>query len=61
MATILSRPLGYLAVEDIEERLTLLLKAGAEAHQAVRDVGGGKLTASVKDADGNITGLIQSP
>jgi hypothetical protein len=26
-----------------------------------KDVGGGKLIASVKDADGNIIGLIQSP
>jgi hypothetical protein len=37
------------------------LDAGAEAHQGVRDVGGGKLLASVKDADGNVIGLIQSP
>jgi hypothetical protein len=35
--------------------------AGAEAQQAIKDVGGGKLIASVKDADGNIIGLIQSP
>jgi hypothetical protein len=28
--------------------------------QAVSDVGGGRLIASVKDADGNIIGLIQS-
>ena len=36
------------------------LDAGAEAHQRVRDVGGGKLVASVKDADGNVIGLLQS-
>jgi hypothetical protein len=36
------------------------LDAGAEAHQRVREVGGGKLVASVKDADGNVIGLIQS-
>jgi hypothetical protein len=29
--------------------------------QAIRDVGGGKLIASVVDADGNVTGLTQSP
>jgi hypothetical protein len=29
--------------------------------QAVQDVGGGKLIASVKDADGNNIGLIQNP
>ena len=38
-----------------------LLDTGAEAHQEVRDVGGGKLIASVKDADGNVIGLIESP
>jgi RNA polymerase sigma factor (sigma-70 family) len=35
--------------------------AGAQIQQEVRDVGGGKLIASIKDADGNITGLMQSP
>jgi predicted enzyme related to lactoylglutathione lyase len=54
-------PVGYWQVDDIEESLKLLLDAGAEAEQAVTDVGGGKLIASVKDADGNITGLVQSP
>jgi predicted enzyme related to lactoylglutathione lyase len=29
--------------------------------QEVKDVGGGKLIASVKDPDGNVIGLIQSP
>jgi hypothetical protein len=29
--------------------------------QAVKDVGGGKLIATVKDADGNLIGLIQEP
>ncbi len=54
-------PVGYWHVDDIKESLELLLDAGAEAQQAIRDVGGGKLIASVKDADGNIIGLIQSP
>jgi predicted enzyme related to lactoylglutathione lyase len=52
-------PLGYWHVDDIEESLKLLLEAGAEVQQAVRDVGGGKLIATVKDADGNIIGLLQ--
>lgn len=39
--------------------LNALLDADAEAVQAVKDVGGGKLVASVKDADGNMIGLIQ--
>jgi hypothetical protein len=29
--------------------------------EEIKDVGGGKLIASVKDADSNIIGLIQSP
>src|SRR3989454_150127 len=49
-------PVGYWDVDYIEESLKLLLDAGAEAQQAIRDVGGGKLIASVKDARGNITG-----
>lgn len=57
----LTGPIGYWDVADIQESLKLLLDAGAEVHQAISDVGGGKLTASVKDTDGNITGLIQSP
>jgi len=54
-------PVGYWHVNDIEKSLKLLLNAGAQAQQKVKDVGGGKLTASVRDADGNIIGLIQSP
>jgi len=48
-------------VNDIQTSLQLLLEAGAQVQQAVQDVGGGKLIASVKDADGNVTGLLQSP
>jgi len=54
-------PVGYWHVDDITESLKLLLDAGAEEQEAIRDVGGGKLIASLKDADGNIIGLIQSP
>ncbi len=52
---------AYWHVDDIKESLQLLLDAGAESLQEVKDVGGGKLIASAKDADGNIIGLIQSP
>ena len=54
-------PVGYCHVDDIKKSLQLLLDAGAQAQQEVRDVGGGKLIASVKDADSNIIGLLQSP
>lgn len=52
---------AYYHVSDIKKSLQLLLDAGAKAQQEIKDVGGGKLIASVKDADGNIIGLIQSP
>ncbi len=54
-------PVGYWQVHDIQKSLQLLLDAGAQAQQEVQDVGGGKLIASVKDADSNIIGLMQSP
>jgi predicted enzyme related to lactoylglutathione lyase len=54
-------PIGYWHVNDIKKSLQLLLDAGAQAQQQVTDVGGGKLIASVKDADNNVIGLIQSP
>jgi predicted enzyme related to lactoylglutathione lyase len=41
--------------------LKTLLDAGAVAVQDVKDVGGGKLIASVTDADGNDIGLMQNP
>ena len=54
-------PVGYYHVNDIKKSLQLLLDAGAQAQQAVKDVGGGKLIATVKDTDSNIIGLIQLP
>lgn len=54
-------PLGYFQVDDIHESLQLLLDAGAQAQQEVKDVGGGKLIATVKDASGNLIGLMQLP
>ena len=52
---------AYWHVEDIKKSLQILLDAGAETLQDVQDVGGGKLTAVVRDADGNIIALTQSP
>jgi len=54
-------PVGYFHVSDIQNSLQTLLDAGAHVQQAVKDVGGGKLIASVKDADSNIIGLLQFP
>ncbi|MGH3515744.1 MAG: VOC family protein [Pseudonocardiaceae bacterium] len=53
-------PVGYWQVDDINASVTALLDASAHVQQEVKDVGGGKLIASVNDADGNTIGLIQS-
>lgn len=52
-------PVAYWDVDDIQESLNGLLEGGAETLQPVRDVGGGKLVAFVKDPDGNLIGLVQ--
>jgi predicted enzyme related to lactoylglutathione lyase len=54
-------PVSYWHVDDIKQSLQQLLDAGAVEQQAVTDVGGGALIASVTDADGNGIGLIQTP
>ena len=54
-------PLGYGEVEDIDQALGQLTGAGATVRQEASDVGGGKLAATVADADGNVFGLTQSP
>ena len=54
-------PLGYWEVEDIDQALGQLTGAGATVRQEASDVGGGKLVATVADADGNVFGLTQSP
>lgn len=54
-----SGSVGYWEVEDVNARFRELLTAGATEHEAPRDVGNGALIASVKDADGNVIGLIQ--
>ena len=48
---------AYWHADDIRTSFDTLLAAGAQVLREVKDVGGGKLIASVKDADG--IGLIQ--
>lgn len=52
---------AYIHVSDINASYQQLLAAGAESVQEVKDVGGGKLIASVRDTSGNIIGLTQEP
>jgi predicted enzyme related to lactoylglutathione lyase len=56
-----SGALGYWHVDDISATLAAVLAAGGEQTQEVTDVGGGKLIATVTDADGNLIGLLQAP
>jgi predicted enzyme related to lactoylglutathione lyase len=53
-------PVGYWHVDDIASTVQALVGAGATVQREVKDVGAGKLVAAVKDADGNVVGLIQS-
>ena len=55
----MSGPLPFWHVDDIRGRLAALLAAGAELQQDATGVGGGRLVASVRDADGNVIGLLQ--
>ena len=55
----LTAPLAYWHVDDIEQKVTELTAAGATVKDAPNEVGGGRVVASVVDADGNVLGLIQ--
>jgi len=55
----MTSPVAYWHVPDIEAKLAEVTAAGATVRDAPRDVGGGRLVASVTDADGNVLGLIQ--
>lgn len=54
-------PTVYFVVDDVHATLKGMLDAGAQANEEVRDVGGGKLVATVKDPDGNVVGITQNP
>lgn len=52
-------PVAYWHVDDVAATMKALESAGAHANEAINDVGGGKLVASMKDSSGNVIGLIQ--
>lgn len=51
---------AFYHVDDIKNSLQILVDAGAAIIQNIKNVGGGRLIASVKDKDSNIIGLIQN-
>ena len=50
---------AFYHVDDIKQSLQSLQEAGSQTLREITDVGGGRLVASVRDADDNIIGLIQ--
>jgi predicted enzyme related to lactoylglutathione lyase len=54
-------PTPFWHVPDIEAAITALTEAGATTRKAAADVGGGRLVASLHNADGCPVGLIQDP
>ena len=57
----MTSPVAYWHVSDIEAKLAEVSAAGATVKEPARDVGGGRLVATVTDPDGNVLGLLQDP
>jgi len=55
----MTTPVAYWHVSDIEAKLAEVTAAGASVKEQPRDVGGGRLVATVTDPDGNVLGLLQ--
>jgi predicted enzyme related to lactoylglutathione lyase len=55
----MTSPVAYWHVPDIEAKLAEVTAAGATVKDAPRDVGNGRLVATVTDTDGNVLGILQ--
>ncbi|HUC03870.1 MAG TPA: VOC family protein [Acidimicrobiales bacterium] len=55
----LTSPVAYWHVEDIEATLAAVTAAGGVVRNPAQNVGGGRLTATFTDPEGNVLGLIQ--
>ena len=55
----MAAPVAYWQVPDIEAKLAEVTAAGATVREPAHDVGGGRLTATIIDPDGNVLGLLQ--
>ena len=51
---------AFYHVDNIKNSLQILLDGGGTVIQDVKNVGGGRLIASIRDKDSNIIGLIQN-
>lgn len=54
-------PINYYRVADIKKSLQDLIAEGGQKIQDIKDVGGGKLIATVQSPEGNLIGLTQDP
>jgi predicted enzyme related to lactoylglutathione lyase len=50
---------AFYHVDDIKNSLQILVEGGATIVQDIKNVGGDRLVASVKDKDSNLIGLVQ--
>jgi predicted enzyme related to lactoylglutathione lyase len=55
----MSSPVAYWHADDTEVKLAEVTAAGATVKEPVRDVGGGRLVATLADPDSNVLGLLQ--
>jgi len=55
----MTSPVAYWQVPNIEATLAEVTAAGATVKEPARNVGGGRLVATVTDPDGNVLGLLQ--
>jgi predicted enzyme related to lactoylglutathione lyase len=51
---------AFFHIDDIKNSLQIFVDAGGTIVQDIKNVGGGRLIASVKDKDNNIIGLVQN-
>ena len=54
----MTSPVAYWHVPDIEAKLAEVTAAGATVKEPPREVGGGRVVATVTDPDGNVLGLL---
>jgi predicted enzyme related to lactoylglutathione lyase len=57
----MTSPTAYWHVNDIEAKIAEVTAAGGTLKDAPKDVGGGRLVATLTDPDGNVLGILQDP
>jgi predicted enzyme related to lactoylglutathione lyase len=57
----MTSPVAHWHVTDIEATIAEVTAAGGTVKDSARNVGGGRLVATVVDPDGNVLGLVQDP